>query len=78
MLFIKRKQEEDAARIKAIHRQMEEERNSSKAVVTDNDIAGVISRSPLNMAIVSSSSGSFTSTGWKRLSRAASFSIYLR
>ncbi len=39
---IKRKQEEDAARIKAIHRQMEEERNSSKAVVTDNDIAGVI------------------------------------
>jgi len=39
---IKRRQEEDAARIKAIRRQMEEERNSSKAVVTDNDIAGVI------------------------------------
>ncbi len=39
---IKRRQEEDAAMIKAIRRQMEEERNSSKAVVTDNDIAGVI------------------------------------
>lgn len=39
---IKHKQEEDAARIKAIHRHMEEERNSSTVVVTENDIASVI------------------------------------
>ena len=34
--------------------------------------------SPLSIEIVSSTVGSFTITGWKRRSRAASFSIYLR
>ena len=37
-----------------------------------------LSLSPLKIEIVSSTVGSSTSTGWNRLSRAASFSIYLR
>lgn len=39
---IKRRQEEAASRIKAIQKQMEEERYNSSVVVTENDIADVI------------------------------------